>query len=87
MLRMMGFPETCKKRRPDAQQENATQQNRIRRRYNVGISTATAFNPKPSNSSRFLPMRAANKPPGTLKTANAMKTKNDNNVDTTLLSL
>lgn len=50
------------------------------------MSMATAFMPRPSNKSFFIPMRAASRPPGTLKTANAMKTKNDSRVAITLLS-
>ena len=50
-----------------------------------GIRQATALSASPSSSTFFLPIRAARSPPGTLKTANAMKTKNGIMVAMTLL--
>ena len=48
-------------------------------------SMASAFRPSPSSNNFFLPIRAASSPPGTLKTAKAMKTKKDRKVAVKLL--
>ncbi len=75
-------------RGPNAEHKNARQAELQRSaEYTDGTSTATALSPRPSSNRFFLPMRAASTPPGTLKTANAMNTKNDSSVATTLLSL
>ena len=39
-----------------------------------GTANAAAFSPRPRSNRFFLPIRAANRPPGTLKRANAPKT-------------
>ena len=46
-------------------------------------ASAAAFSPRPRSNKFFLPIRAASRPPGTLKTANAPKTTNVGKVEVT----
>ena len=85
--RMMGLPATCRKVVP---MPNRKIQPKRTGKLGIiidGITSEAALSPKPRSNRFFLPMRAASKPPGTLKTAKAMKTTNGNNVDITLLML
>ena len=83
--RMIGLPATCKNVVPTPNRKMHPNRTGKLGIITDGITSEAALRPKPRSNSLFLPMRAASRPPGTLKTAKAMKTTNGNNVDITLL--
>ena len=84
--RIIGLPATCRNVVPTPRRKMHASNTVNVGGCSEGMRQATAFSPKPSNSSFFFPTRAANKPPGTLNTAKAINTKKDSIVDITLLS-
>ena len=84
---MMGLPATCKKVVPMPRRKMQARSNWKLGTMRVGTATAMVFKARPMRRRFFLPMRAASRPPGTLKAAKAIKTKKGKSLAMTVLML